>query len=51
MRIFHVSSHQHQRGTHFTAWDSGGEKIFENYDWAHPAILEFDDDPYRNNFV
>jgi len=46
MRIFHMSSHQHQRGTHFTAWDSGGEKIFENYDWAHPAILEFDDDPY-----
>ena len=44
MSIFHLSSHQHQRGTHFTAWNSGGEKIFENYDWAHPAILTFDDD-------
>jgi hypothetical protein len=44
MKIFHVSSHQHQRGTHFTAWTSNGTKIFENYDWAHPAILTFEDD-------
>jgi hypothetical protein len=44
MSIFHLSSHQHQRGTHFTAWNSEGTKIFENYDWAHPAILTFDDD-------
>ena len=43
MQIFHLSSHQHQRGTHFTAWNSTGSKIFENYDWAHPAILDFDD--------
>jgi hypothetical protein len=43
MQIFHLSSHQHQRGTHFTAWNSAGAKIFENYDWAHPAILDFDD--------
>jgi hypothetical protein len=45
VRIFHMSSHQHQRGTRFTAWNGGGEKIFENFDWAHPAILSFDD-PY-----
>jgi hypothetical protein len=45
MRIFRMSSHQHQRGTRFTAWSAAGEKIFENFDWAHPAILDFDD-PY-----
>jgi hypothetical protein len=45
MHIFHMSSHQHQRGTHFTAWNPAGDKIFENFDWAHPAILNFDD-PY-----
>lgn len=39
--IFEISSHQHQRGTRFTAWNSAGEKIFENHDWAHPAILNF----------
>lgn len=43
MRIFHVSSHQHMRGTQFTAWDSSGTRIFENRDWAHPAILTFAD--------
>jgi hypothetical protein len=43
MQIFHLSSHQHQRGTHFTAWNSAGARIFENHDWAHPAILTFDD--------
>ncbi len=26
-----------------TAWNSAGEKIFENFDWAHPAILNFDE--------
>jgi hypothetical protein len=45
LKIFKLSSHQHQRGTHFTAWNPLGEKIFENFDWAHPAILEFTD-PY-----
>jgi hypothetical protein len=42
MRIFHMSSHQHQRGTRFVVWNAGGEKIFENFDWAHPAMLNFD---------
>lgn len=45
MHIFHMSSHQHQRGTHFTAWNPAGDEIFENFDWAHPAILNFED-PY-----
>ena len=45
LRIFQMSSHQHQRGTRFTAWNADGEKIFENFDWAHPAILDFDE-PY-----
>ena len=27
------------------AWNPLGEKILENFDWAHPAILEFED-PY-----
>lgn len=41
LAIFKMSSHQHQRGTHFTAWAPDGTKVFENFDWAHPAILEF----------
>jgi hypothetical protein len=45
LQIFKLSSHQHQRGTHFTAWDSDGTEIFENFDWAHPAVLEWAD-PY-----
>jgi hypothetical protein len=45
LSIFELSSHQHQRGTQFTAWDSSGRKIFENFDWAHPTILNFDE-PY-----
>jgi hypothetical protein len=45
MRIFHLSSHQHQRGTRVTAWNAAGAKIFENLDWAHPNILSFQD-PY-----
>jgi hypothetical protein len=45
MSIIQLSSHQHQRGTRFTAWNSAGAKIFENFDWAHPAILNFDDEP------
>jgi hypothetical protein len=45
LQIFLLSSHQHQRGTRFTAWNPAGEKIFENFDWAHPAILQFPD-PY-----
>jgi hypothetical protein len=40
--IFHLSSHQHQRGTRFTAWRSDGTKLFENFDWSHPAIFGFD---------
>jgi hypothetical protein len=42
MHIFQMSSHQHQRGTRFTAWNAGGDKVFENFDWAHPAVLDFD---------
>jgi hypothetical protein len=42
MHIFNMSSHQHQRGTHFMAWDAAGAKVFENFDWAHPNILSFD---------
>ena len=45
LQIFTMSSHQHQRGTHFTAWQADGTKVFENFDWAHPALLQFPD-PY-----
>jgi hypothetical protein len=41
MHIFQMSSHQHQRGTRFTAWNASGDKVFENFDWAHPAVLDF----------
>lgn len=40
--IFELSSHQHQRGTRFTAWSDDGAELFENRDWAHPAILRYD---------
>jgi hypothetical protein len=42
LHVFELSSHQHQRGTHFTAWRSDGTKVFENFDWAHPAIVNYD---------
>jgi hypothetical protein len=40
--IFQLSSHQHKRGMRVTAWRSDGTMLFENRDWAHPAILDLD---------
>lgn len=40
--IFRLAGHQHQRGTHFTAWRSDGTKLYENFDWSHPAKLDLD---------
>ena len=40
--IFRLGSHEHQRGVRFTAWRSDGSKLFENFDWAHPAVFDYD---------
>jgi len=41
LSVFQLSSHQHKRGTRFTAWRSDGSRLFENLDWSHPAILNY----------
>jgi hypothetical protein len=42
MTIPQLSSHMHQRGVRFDAWRSDGTPLYENTDWAHPRILNFD---------
>lgn len=37
-----IGSHMHQRGVRFDAWRSDGTPLYENTDWAHPRILNFD---------
>ncbi len=37
-----VSSHMHQRGIRFDAWRSDGSSLYQNDDWSHPHILNFD---------
>jgi hypothetical protein len=37
-----ISSHMHQRGIRFDAWHSDGSPLYENVDWAHPRILNFE---------
>jgi hypothetical protein len=42
LTIPQISSHMHQRGVRFDAWRSDGSVLYENTDWAHPRILNFD---------
>ena len=42
MTIPQIASHMHQRGVRFDAWRSDGSPLYENTDWAHPRILNFD---------
>jgi hypothetical protein len=37
-----ISSHMHQRGIRFVAWHSVGSPLYENVDWAHPRVLNFE---------
>lgn len=42
LKIFNLTGHMHKRGVKFTAWDSSGTKLYENFDWAHPIARIFD---------
>lgn len=42
MMIPQLASHMHQRGIHFDAWRSDGTPLYENSDWAHPRVLDFE---------
>ncbi len=37
-----IGSHMHQRGVRFEAWRSDGSPLYENTDWAHPRLLNFE---------
>lgn len=37
-----LGSHMHKRGVLFEAWSSDGTLIYENTDWAHPRLKNFD---------
>src|SRR5947207_15844133 len=37
MNMLHVSGHMHKRGLRFSAWQSDGTKLFDEYDWSHPT--------------
>jgi hypothetical protein len=37
-----LASHMHQRGVRFDAWHSDGTPLYENTDWAHPRVLNFE---------
>ena len=40
--VFALGGHMHKRGVRFTAWDSAGTRLFDDYDWAHPTGRPFD---------
>jgi hypothetical protein len=42
MAIFGLGGHMHKRGVRFTAWDSKGTRLFDDYDFAHPVGRPFD---------
>ncbi len=42
MAIVQMNGHQHKRGLRFRAFDSSGNKLYENWDWAHPSRRTFD---------
>lgn len=42
VHIPQLASHMHQRGVRFDAWRSDGSLLYENTDWAHPRVLDFE---------
>ena len=42
MSFMNLSGHMHKRGLRFTAWQSNGTKLYENFDWAHPLVVLYD---------
>ena len=42
MHLTSLGGHMHKRGVRFSIWTSGGEKLLDDYDWAHPAVAKFD---------
>jgi hypothetical protein len=43
-RVIELYGHRHANNLRFSAWhEHGGQKdlVFEDYDWEHPAILEY----------
>jgi hypothetical protein len=42
MNLFQVTGHMHKRGLRFTAYESNGTKLYENFDWSHPIFRHID---------
>jgi len=42
VHIPQLTSHTHQRGVRFDAWRSDGSPLYENTDWAHPRVVNFE---------
>jgi hypothetical protein len=42
MAIFGLGGHMHKRGVRFSAWDSAGTHLFDDFDFAHPVGRPFD---------
>jgi hypothetical protein len=43
-RVIQIYGHRHANNLRFSAWhEHGGQKdlLFEDYDWQHPAVLEY----------
>jgi hypothetical protein len=41
INVYVLTGHMHKRGLRFTAYSSGGEKLYENFDFAHPLYRFF----------
>jgi hypothetical protein len=39
--VIFLGGHMHFRGLRFTVWGSGGSKLYESFDWAHPNMRVF----------
>jgi hypothetical protein len=42
LNVFQVTGHMHKRGLRFTAYQSNGTKLYENFDWSHPIFRHID---------
>jgi len=40
-QVMFVGGHMHKRGLRFSAWQSDGTKLFDDYDWEHPHGKSF----------
>jgi len=40
-QVLFVGGHMHKRGLRFSAWQSDGTKLFDDYDWEHPQGKSF----------